>query len=59
VYSLPPVRSIFDCDLVLDERLLNEEELFFNAGCLDRSFVMSPRALVALEQPTILSPRSA
>jgi Ala-tRNA(Pro) deacylase len=54
--ELPPVGSIFDCELVLDKRLLGEDELFFNAGCLDRSFVMSPQALVSLERPTLVAP---
>jgi Ala-tRNA(Pro) deacylase len=34
--ELPPVGSIFGCELLLDERLLTEDELYFNAGRLDR-----------------------
>ena len=29
--ELPPLGSVFDCELVLDERLLHEPELYFNA----------------------------
>ncbi len=53
--ELPPVGSIFGMELVLDERLLGEPELYFNAGRLDRSFIVEPAHLVALEQP-IISP---
>jgi Ala-tRNA(Pro) deacylase len=57
--ELPPVGSIFDCELVVDERLLAEDELYFNAARLDRSFVVRPEQLLALEQPTILKRRSS
>ncbi len=40
--ELPAVGSVFGCELVLDERLLHEPELYFNAGRLDRSFVIEP-----------------
>jgi len=52
--ELPPVGSIFGVDLVLDERLVREPELYFNAGRLDRSFVVEPPHLVALEAPSLL-----
>jgi len=52
--ELPPVGSIFGVELILDERLASEPELYFNAGRLDRSFVVEPRHLLALERPTIL-----
>ncbi|MGI8422113.1 MAG: hypothetical protein ACR2MU_07640 [Gaiellaceae bacterium] len=35
-------------------RLLEEDEIYFNAGCLDRSFIVAPQDLVALEQPLVL-----
>src|SRR5689334_20261566 len=49
--ELPPVGSIFGVELVLDDRLLGESELYFNACRLDRSFIVSPDALRALERP--------
>jgi Ala-tRNA(Pro) deacylase len=52
--ELPPVASIFGCELILDERLVSEDELYFNAARLDRSFVVAPADLVALEQPMIV-----
>jgi Ala-tRNA(Pro) deacylase len=53
--ELPPVGSIFGAELILDERLLDETELYFNACRLDRSFIVSASDLVTLEQPTIHS----
>jgi hypothetical protein len=47
------VGSIFGCELILDERLLAEDELYLNAARLDRSFV-APADLVALERPMIV-----
>lgn len=54
--ELPPLGSLFGCELVLDERLLSQPELYFNAGCLDRSFIVEPAHLVEVEQPRIFSP---
>jgi len=51
--ELPPVGSIFGVELVLDERLLDEQELYFNACRLDRSFVVESHDLVELERPAI------
>jgi Ala-tRNA(Pro) deacylase len=52
--ELPPVGSIFGCELILDERLIAEGELYFNAARLDRSFVVAPADLIALERPMIV-----
>jgi Ala-tRNA(Pro) deacylase len=52
--ELPPFGSIFDCELALDARLLGEDELYFNAGRLDRSVVLTPATLVAVEAPTTI-----
>ena len=57
--ELPPLGSLFGCELVLDERLVGEPELYFNAGCLDRSFIVEPAHLVELEQPRIFSPSAS
>jgi Ala-tRNA(Pro) deacylase len=54
--ELPPVGSIFGLQLVLDDRLASEAELFFNAGRLDRSLIVQPRDLIALKRPTIMAP---
>jgi prolyl-tRNA editing enzyme YbaK/EbsC (Cys-tRNA(Pro) deacylase) len=42
---------LFGLPLVFDQALLAEEELYFNAGSLTSSMVVSPRALNALERP--------
>jgi Ala-tRNA(Pro) deacylase len=52
--ELPPVGSIFGCQLAFDSRLLGINALYFNAGCLDRSIVMDADTLVALEAPIIV-----
>ena len=52
--ELPPFGSIFGCALALDGRLLTVAELYFNAGRLDRSVVLTPDTLVALEAPTMV-----
>ncbi len=52
--ELPPVGSVFGVALSLDDRLLAEPELYFNAGRLDRSFVVEPEHLRALERPVIV-----
>jgi Ala-tRNA(Pro) deacylase len=51
--ELPPVGSIFGVELVLDGRLLDEAELYFNACRLDRSFIVAARDLLALERPVV------
>jgi Ala-tRNA(Pro) deacylase len=52
--ELPPLGSVFGVELIVDERLLAEPELYFNAGRLDRSFVVEPAKLVALERPLVV-----
>jgi Ala-tRNA(Pro) deacylase len=49
--ELPPVGGLFGPSLLFDQALLAEEELYFNAGSLTSSMVVSPRALHALERP--------
>jgi Ala-tRNA(Pro) deacylase len=49
--ELPPVGGLFGLPLLFDEDLLLEDELYFNAGSLTASMVVSSRALRALEQP--------
>src|SRR6266540_6211602 len=48
--ELPPVGGLFGLPLLFDQDLLAEDELYFNAGSLTASMVVSPRALEALER---------
>jgi Ala-tRNA(Pro) deacylase len=50
--ELPPTGGLFGLPMLFDEQLLQEEELYFNAGLLTRSMVVRPQALEALERPT-------
>ena len=52
--ELPPVGSVFGVALSIDERLLAEPEVYFNAGRLDRSFVVQPGHLRVLERPLVV-----
>src|SRR5260370_20701547 len=50
--ELPPVGSLFGLASLLDQDLLREETLYFNAASLTRSFAVAPRGLeAALEGP--------
>jgi Ala-tRNA(Pro) deacylase len=49
--ELPPIGRLFGLPLLLDEDLLLEDELYFNAGSLTASIVVRARTLQALEQP--------
>jgi Ala-tRNA(Pro) deacylase len=49
--ELPPVGGLFGLPLLFDQDLLAEDELYFNAGSLTASMVVTPRALEALERP--------
>lgn len=49
--ELPPVGRLFGLPLLLDQDLLLEDLLYFNAGSLTESMVVRARALQALEQP--------
>jgi Ala-tRNA(Pro) deacylase len=59
VYALPETRKptssvCAEPRRLVDGRLLTVDELYFNAGRLDRSVVLTPDTLVALEVPTIV-----
>jgi Ala-tRNA(Pro) deacylase len=49
--ELPPVGGLFGLPLLFDQDLLADDELYFNAGSLTASMVVTPRALAALERP--------
>lgn len=52
--ELPPIASIFGLRLLFDEDLLSEERVYFNAGRLDRSLIVSPEDLVRIEKPIMI-----
>lgn len=52
--ELPPTGKLFGVALLMDPRLLGEEEIYFNAGRLDTSFVVKPHDLAAIESPIML-----
>jgi Ala-tRNA(Pro) deacylase len=51
--ELPPIGSIFGFKLFLDKDLLDEDLIYFNAGSLTTSFVISPKKLQIIENPQI------
>lgn len=51
--ELPPLGSIFGLQLILDRDLLDQEKIYFNAGRLDKSFVVKPDDIVNLENPIL------
>lgn len=52
--EVAPVGKPFGVPLLFDSELLEQEEIFLNAGLLTRSFALEPAALVALEGPVII-----
>ncbi|WP_181412109.1 YbaK/EbsC family protein [Streptomyces griseorubiginosus] len=54
--ELPSVGSIFGLPLSMDVRLLEQSRIFFNAGVLDRSVILAPHDLQALESPLVVTP---
>jgi Ala-tRNA(Pro) deacylase len=51
--ELPPLGRIFSVPLIMDKDLLSEENIYFNAGSLTFSIVMSPSDLMRLEEPIL------
>ena len=51
--ELPPFGKLFNLQLVFDKDLLNEKEIYFNAGSLTNSFVVSPQTLISVEKPIL------
>jgi len=54
--ELPSIGSIFGITLSIDARLLDQDRVFFNAGRLDRSVVLNPKDLSAVEAPIVVTP---
>lgn len=57
--ELPSIGSVFGLPLSLDERLLSQRRIFFNAGRLDRSVVLDPNTLCRIEQAIVVAPAPA
>lgn len=51
--ELPPLGKLFGLQLFMDEDLLKEEKIYFNAGDLTYSIAVSPRLIQDLEKPTL------
>lgn len=52
--ELPPLARMFKLRLLMDRALLDEPEVYFNAGRLDRSIVMDPKVIASVEDPAYL-----
>ena len=52
--ELPPLGKIFGLQLVMDQELLQEPKIYFNAGKLDLSIIMSPEELQRIEEPILI-----
>lgn len=52
--AVPPLSFHSELRVAFDPRLLDHDELFFNAGRLDRSFAVSTGAFVEAAKPEIL-----
>lgn len=51
--ELPPLGKLFGLQLLMDEDLLKEEKIYFNAGDLSYSIAISPRLIEELEKPIL------
>ena len=51
--SVPPFSLNPDLAIVVDEGLLENETLFFNAGRLDRSMELDTRDWIAVARPRV------
>ena len=45
--------KLFSVQLLLEADLLNEQEIYLNAGRVDVSFVIDPRELQRVENPIV------
>jgi Ala-tRNA(Pro) deacylase len=51
--ELPPFASVFGLPLLLDRDLLDQDEIYFNAGSLTTSIALAPEHLMTVEQPVL------
>ncbi|RJL36025.1 YbaK/EbsC family protein [Bailinhaonella thermotolerans] len=51
--ELAPLGGLYGFPLLLDADLLDEEEIYFNAGDLSTSVALSPKSLQELENPLL------
>lgn len=52
--ELPPLAKLWGLQLIMDKDLLNEPEIYFNAGQLDYSIITSPQSIVNLENAILI-----
>lgn len=52
--EVPPTGKIFNIQLLLDKEFLNEQEVYMNAGVVNKSFIINPHDLVRIEEPLLL-----
>ena len=51
--ELPPLGKFFSLPLLMDKGLLSEEKIYFNAGSLSFSIIISPEEIVRIEEPVL------
>lgn len=52
--AVPPISFDPELHLLVDPVLLENDEIVFNAGCLDKSFFLSSQAYISLVRPLII-----
>jgi Ala-tRNA(Pro) deacylase len=52
--ELHPFAKLFNLQLIMDKDLLSEEKIYINAGQLDYSIVVDPKAVQKLENPILV-----
>ena len=51
--ELHPFAKVFNLQLLMDKDLLNEDQVYFNAGHLEYSIALSPKSIQRLESPVL------
>ncbi len=52
--ELHPFAKLFGLKLLMDKDLLSEDKIYINAGCLDYSIIVDPKAVQKLEDPVLV-----
>lgn len=52
--EVPPAGKIFNITLAMDKDFLKEQEVYMNAGVVNKSFITSPNELVRVEAPIMI-----